>query len=98
MKPEIPLHIDFSHQIFNDVNVKSILGNTDVRSLLPGSLADKFSIKLVFKFNKTIGSKILNYNECLRGVGVMNYDDIVQMSCDCQSSPFRNEIFGHEYN
>ena len=95
MKPEIPLHIDFSHQIFNDVNVKSILGNTDVRSLLPGSLADKFSIKLVFKFNKTIGSKILNYNECLRGVGVMNYDDIVQMSCDCQSSPFRNEIFGH---
>ena len=56
---------------------------------------DKFSIRLVYKFGKTIGSKILNYNEVLRSVGVVSYNDITQMSCDCHSSPLKNDNFGH---
>ena len=66
-----------------------------MRGLLPRNLADKFSIKLIYKFSKTIGSKILNYNESLKSVGTVSYEDITQMSCDCQSSPFKNEVFGH---
>ena len=95
LRPEISLHMDFSHQILNDVNIKSIIGSVAVKSLLPRGLADKFSIRVIFKFNKTIGSKILNYNEVLKAVGNVNYNDICQMSCDCHSSPFKNDIFGH---
>ena len=87
--------MDFTHQIFNDVNIKSIIESVAVKSLLPRNLTDKFSIKLIFKFNKTIGSKILNYNEVLKGVGNVSYDDISHMSCDCHSSPFKNSTFGH---
>ena len=94
-KPEIPLYIDFSHKILSDVNVNSILKDNAVSGLLPGNLSDKFTIKLVYKFGKTIGSKILDYNEVLKGADVASYDDITQMSCDCDSSPFRNSTFGH---
>ena len=94
-KPEIPLYIDFSHKILSDVNVNSILRNNAVNGLLPGNLSDKFTVKLVYKFGKTIGSKILNYNEVLKGAGVASYDDITHMSCDCDSSPFKNSAFGH---
>ena len=95
VRPEVPLYVDFSHQIFNDVNIKSIVGSAGVRELLPRNLVDKFSIKLIYKFSKNIGCKILNYNEVLKSVGTVNYDDISQMSCDCQSSPFKNDELGH---
>ena len=95
LRPEIPLHVDFTHQIFNDVNINSIIESTAVKSLLPRNLTDKFSIKLVFKYNKTIGSKILNYNEVLKSVGNVSFNDISQMSCDCHSSPFQNSSFEH---
>ena len=94
-KPEISFNVDFLHQILNDVNIKSVLGSSGVRGLLPKNLLDKFSIRLVYKFGKTIGSKILNYNEVLRGVGVVSHDDISQMSCDCPSSPFKSNELGH---
>ena len=81
-------NVDFLHQILNDVNINSVLGSSGVRGLLPKNLLDKFSIRIVYKFGKTIGSKILNYNEVLRGVGVVSHDDISQMSCDCPSSVF----------
>ena len=94
-KPEIPLYIDFSHKILSDVNISAILRSNTVSGLLPGNLSDKFSIKLIYKYGKTIGSKILNYNEVLKGAEIASYNDITQMSCDCDSSPFKNSNFGH---
>ena len=93
--PEFPCTFDFSHKILSDVNISSILGNTAVKSLIPSSLRDRFSIKLVYKFSKTIGSKILNYNDVLRNAGVSSFNDISLLSCDCESSPFKNPNFGH---
>ena len=63
--------------------------------MLPGNLRDAFKIKLVYRYSKTIGRKILNYNQVLRDSGVTCYDDIAQMPCDCDSSPFKHDIFGH---
>ena len=92
---EFPCFINFSHKILGDVNLHSILGNSDVKGLLPGNLKDTFRIKLVYRYGKTIGRKILNYNQILRESGITCYDDIVQMSCDCDSSPFKHDTFGH---
>ena len=63
--------------------------------MLPVSLKGKFDLKVVYKFGKTIGGKILNYNDILRKVAVLGYDDILRMSCDCENSAFKHDNFGH---
>ena len=67
----------------------------NVRDFLPAKLRDNFNLKLVSRFGKTIGSKILNYNDVLRNSEVSNYGDILDMSCNCESSPLRSAHFGH---
>ena len=95
IRPEFSWPVGFSHKILSDVNINSIIGNSAVRDQLPKGLKDKFSIRIVFKYGKTIGGKILNYNEVLRDSGISGYNDILQMSCDCDSSPFKNSLFQH---
>ena len=95
IRPEFSWPVGFSHKILSDVNVSSIIGSSVVKDQLPAGLKDKFSIKIVFKYGKTIGGKILNYNEVLRDSGISSHDDILRMSCDCGSSPFRNSVFEH---
>ena len=93
--PEILFNVDFSHKILSDVNISSILGNSSVKGLLPASLRNQFDIRLVFRYSKTIGSKILNYNSVLRDSGVTCYNDIGRLTCDCDSSPFKHSVLGH---
>ena len=78
-----------------DVNINSIINCQSVKSLLPMSIRGRFSAKIVYKFGKTIGGKILNYNQSLKNSGLSSYEDIVGLSCDCADSPFKNSIFDH---
>ena len=93
--PSLNWSLDFQHKIFSDVNVRSILNSVGVKCLLPSTLQGKFDVKLVYKYGKTIGSKILNYNNVLKNKGTLFYQNIQEMSCNCQTSDFRNEQFGH---
>ena len=93
--PDILFDIDFSHKIMEDVNVSAILNSSNVKASLPTSVRGHFNAKIVFKYGKTIGRKILNYNRSLKDSGVSTYDDILRMSCDCIDSPFIHSIFGH---
>ena len=96
--PEMSCNIDFSHKILGDVNLPSIINSSNVKNSLPSCLRDQFHVRFVYKYGKTIGGKILNYNYILRDSGVSCFDDIERMSCDCDTSPFKNEHFGISSN
>ena len=83
------------HKIFGDINLGSILGTSEMRSALPLGLAGKFGVRLVFSYGRTVGSKILNYNNILKNTGDLSYTDILNMDCDCNDSPFKHEQLGH---
>ena len=42
-----------------------------------------------------VGGKILNYNNSLKNSGISKYGDILELSCDCVDSPFKNSVFDH---
>ena len=87
--------VQFAHKIMSDVNLNSIINHTGVKFHLPRGLRDKMDIHIVYKFGKTIGSKILNYNRILKQTGRLSYADIQNMRCSCEDSPFKNDRFGH---
>ena len=85
----------FAHQIFGDINLNSILNSRKAKNLLPDQLRRNTDIRIIFSYGKTIGQKILNYNQILKNTGQMSYEDICNMQCSCEHSPFKNDRFGH---
>ena len=88
-------NVQFAHKIMSDVNLNSIINHAGVKYHLPRSLRDNMDIRIIYKFGGTIGSKILNYNRILKQTGRLSFDDIQNMHCSCDDSPFKNDRFGH---
>ena len=91
----ISWQVQFSHKIMGDINLNSIINYANVKKNLPANLKNKFRTRLIYKFGKTIGSKILNYNDVLRNTGNLQFDDILNMQCNCDDSLHKNDQFGH---
>ena len=87
--------VDFSHKILEEINIQSLYNLKEVRQLLPTQLKNRRPFRKVFTYGRTIGSKILNYNKCLKEAGEMTYDEMMNMKCDCQMSEFVNSHHGH---
>ena len=87
--------IDFSHKILDDVNIQSVFFMKEVNKLLPSQLQNKSITRPVFSYGRTIGSKILNYNKCLREAEDLSYADIEGMECDCAQDEFVDSHHGH---
>ena len=87
--------IDFSHKILDVVNIQSVFFMKEVNKLLPSQLQNKSITRPVFSYGRTIGSKILNYNKCLREAEDLSYADIEGMECDCAQDEFVDNHHGH---
>ena len=92
---KITWKVDFSHKILEEVNIQSLYGLGEMRQLLPTQLRNGVPFRKVFLFGKTLGSRVLNYNKCLKEAGEMTYDGMMSMECDCQTSEFVNSHHGH---
>ena len=68
-KDNLLWNIQFSHAIIGDVNLGSVLSCAEVKRNLPTDLKGKFNVRLWFRYGKTIGCGILNYNKHLRHCG-----------------------------
>ena len=77
------------------MNVGSIVNCLNVKKCLPPDFRNKMNIRIFYRFGKTIGGKILNYNDKLRNCGDLSYADILDMECACDASPFKDDRFGH---
>ena len=66
-----------------------------MREKLPAEVRRKDSLRIVYKYGKSIGSKILNYNQVLKDMQNMNYDEIEALECGCAESDLVNVHHGH---
>ena len=72
-KDSILWNVQFTHSIIGDLNLNSILGSAEVARNLPSDIKKKFDIRPWYRYGKTIGSKILNYNKRLKNCGNLSY-------------------------
>ena len=94
-KDSILWNVHFSHSIIGDMNLGSVLNSVPVSGNLPSDIKKKFAVRPWYRYGKTIGNRILNYNKQLKNCGAISYADILSMDCDCQQSEFKHGDFGH---
>lgn len=87
--------IKYSHKIFDDINIKSLLKDSVISKHIPVPLKKKFKIRKIFAFSENIGKKIFNYNEVFKSAGTMSFTDISNMSCECATSSLCHGHFHH---
>jgi len=87
--------VQLSHKIIDDVNLNRIMNLREVKGTIPRELRGKDNPQVVYRFSKTIGSKVLNYNNILRNTGTLSYRAIQDMQCGCEGSEFRHPHLGH---
>ena len=92
---QITWKIDFTHKILEDVNIQAIYNLSEIRQLLPTQIRGKDTFRKVFSYGRNIGSKILNYNQCLKEAQTYSLSDINNMSCDCAQSVLTDTHHNH---
>ena len=87
--------VGFSHKIVEDVGLLGLYNLGFLRGLLPKEVKRGDRVRLVYRFGRKIGAKILNYNGALRDAADLSYRDILRMDCDCEGSVFCDQSHGH---
>ena len=60
----------------------------------PHSVSSQVSASVSLLVSNTLSSRVFNYNQTLRNINLHYYRNASSL-CDCQSSTFRNEPYGH---
>ena len=87
--------IDFTHKIIEDLNLPALFKTKAIADLLPPGIDRKSNIKIVYKYEKPVGSNVLNYNKTLRETEIRSFTEISALQCDCDNSPFKDDFHGH---
>jgi hypothetical protein len=87
--------IQLSHRVIDDVNLGKVMNLRSVKGKVPKGLKFAGNPRVVYKFGRTIGSRVLNYNNVLKNTGKLSNQDILDMGCNCEGSEFKHPQFGH---
>ena len=60
----------------------------------PQPVSSQVSASVSLLVSNTLSTSVFNYNQTLRNINLHDYRN-ASSSCDCQSSTFRNEPYGH---
>jgi len=95
-KPDrIRWQVQLSHKIIDDINLGRIMNLKEVKGTIPVELKGTDNPQIVYKFSKTVGSKVLNYNNILKNTGTLSYQAVQDMQCECEGSEFKHPQLGH---
>ena len=78
----------------NFKTITSILHNKLVRAKIPIYFQEKNPPLLSYKYANSISRGVFNYNQTLRNINLDDYRN-ASLLCNCQSSTFRYEPYGH---
>ena len=87
--------VDFTHKIMEDLNIRAVYNKRELLGLLPTELRKKDSFRLIFRYGRSIASKILNYNQVLKDLQDISYEEIEGMNCHCDGSVWVDTNHGH---
>ena len=96
IKDRMVFVVPYLNNIMDKLNLSGILNSKKLKCTLPSGL--KFIDKplISYKFGKTIGQSLFNYNKVLNEISV---SDIEHLTCDCEKdeylTPFVYEHHGH---
>ena len=93
--PELICKIQFSSKVMQDINLNRIFRDKRVTKSLP-SIIPQTLPTVVYKYNKPIRNKILNYKDVIENLDIeefiSNYNDD---QCECKNSEFTDKNHGH---
>ena len=95
MKNRTFLKIDFTTKIIQKLNLGRILNTKWIKDLIPGDCRYKKPPVIIYNYGRNIGSFLLNYSKDLKDLTINNMTDIDNMECSCDSSPFKDQHYGH---
>ena len=80
--------VPFNCKFVDKLSLNSIFRDSSIETLLPAKFADKLPLMIYYKYNTTIGRKLLNYNNFLKSLTKEQIIQIIENECACLSSPF----------
>ncbi len=90
------LKIKFVNKGFESLNLKSILKNNEVKDCIPENFQFKEAPVIVFKYGKTIRSRIFNYKKVFEDFNVNRWrQERDNVHCNCANSEFKDVDHGH---
>ena len=87
-------HLSFIDKGLDFINPTGILNSPSVVSKIPCYFQDKNPPIIGYRYNHSISGIIFNYKQALDPV-VINSTNTVNIECDCQNSPYRNNYHNH---
>ena len=96
-RPKYMFFIDFVNKGFDYIKLSSILHDPDVIDTLPEKLQDDEVPSIVYRLTSTIRNKIFDYKTTVNEIDVNDESTYGTglASCQCQSSSFVNDNYGH---
>ena len=96
LKDRMVLVVPYLNKIMDKINLSGILNCKKVKSMLPSNLKFPETPMISYKFGKTIGQSLFNYNKILRDISVA---DVEHLTCNCDKDkgliPYVYKEHGH---
>ena len=87
--------LPFNCKFIDRLQLNSILRDSSIESLLPATFLNRLPLMIHFKYNNSIGRKLLNYNQFLKSLNKEQIKCIMEEDCECSSSPFNYQPHSH---
>ncbi len=87
--------VPFNCKFIDKLSLNSVFRDSSIESLLPEQFTNKIPLMVYYKYNTTVGRKLLNYNHFLKNLTKEQIKHIIGNECACSSSPFNYEHHNH---
>lgn len=87
--------LPFNCKFIDSLKPDSILRDSAITTLLPNTFKERLPLRIFYKYNVTIGRKLLNYNTFLKHLTNNDILDILSKDCSCSSSDYSYAPHGH---
>ena len=90
IKDRMVFVVPYLNKIMDKINLSGILNCKKVKQLLPANLKFPETPMISYKFGKTIGQSLFNYNKILREISV---SDSEHLTCYCDNEGFAPYVY-----
>ena len=97
-KKRLYFEINFIHKEIQEINLRRILNEVDVKQMIPARCKFKELPIIYFKYCKNISQSILNYNAATKASTFESFEEIQNLVCHCGEedvAAFIDPIHGH---
>ncbi len=87
--------IPFVNKTIQAIHLETIFKDRQLKRLSPVNIKQQRCIQIVYTYDNPLSLSITNYNKTLRTLRQQDVRDLVNTTCECNQSPFRDNYYGH---